>query len=75
VHPTTLLVPLVGFDTHGYRLGYGAGYYDRTLAAFPRRPETWGVGFELGRMETIHPQSHDILMDHIVTEAGIYPPR
>jgi len=75
VHPTTLLIPLVGFDQGRYRLGYGAGYYDRTLAAFPHRPETWGVGFELGRIKTIDPQTHDIPMDHIVTEAGIFPPR
>jgi 5-formyltetrahydrofolate cyclo-ligase len=71
VHPTTLLVPLVGFDEGGYRLGYGGGFYDRTLAASPDRPETWGVGFELGRLETIHPQDHDVPMDHIVTEAAI----
>lgn len=71
VHPTTLLVPLVGFDEGGYRLGYGGGFYDRTLAALPHRPETWGVGFELGRLETIYPQDHDVPLDHIVTEAGI----
>jgi 5-formyltetrahydrofolate cyclo-ligase len=71
VHPTTLLIPLVGFDADGYRLGYGGGFYDRTLAAMPHRPKTWGVGFELGRMETIHPQPHDVSMDHIVTEAGL----
>jgi 5-formyltetrahydrofolate cyclo-ligase len=71
VHPATLLVPLVGFDAAGYRLGYGGGFYDRTLAAMPHRAETWGVGFELARLETIHPQVHDVPMDHIVTEAGI----
>jgi 5-formyltetrahydrofolate cyclo-ligase len=71
VHPTTLLIPLVGFDADGYRLGYGGGFYDRTLAAMPHRPTTWGVGFELGRLETIHPQDHDVPMDHIVTETGL----
>jgi len=71
VHPTTLLIPLVGFDADGYRLGYGGGFYDRTLAAMPHHPTTWGVGFELGRLETIHPQAHDAPMDHIVTEAGL----
>ncbi len=74
VHPAILLIPLVGFDDRGYRLGYGGGFYDRTLAALPHRPETWGVGFELGRMETIHPQDHDIPMDHIITEAGLFSP-
>lgn len=68
--PTILLVPLVGFDGAGYRLGYGGGYYDRTLAAAAPRPLAIGVGYGLGRLETIHPQSHDVPMDAIVTEAG-----
>lgn len=71
VRPTVLLVPLVGFDPQGYRLGYGGGYYDRTLAAMTPRPRAIGVGYELGRLETIHPQPHDIPMDAIVTEAGV----
>jgi 5-formyltetrahydrofolate cyclo-ligase len=70
VRPTALLVPLVGFDPEGFRLGYGGGYYDRTLAALDPKPLTVGVGFELGRLPTIHPQPHDIPMDAIVTEAG-----
>lgn len=73
VRPTLLLVPTVGFDPLGYRLGYGAGYYDRTLAAFDERPTTFGLAFELGRLATIYPQAHDLPMDHIVTEAGILP--
>jgi 5-formyltetrahydrofolate cyclo-ligase len=71
VRPTALLVPLVGFDRRGYRLGYGGGYYDRTLAAMDPKPLTIGVGYELGRLETIHPQPHDIAMAAIVTEAGV----
>jgi 5-formyltetrahydrofolate cyclo-ligase len=71
VRPTVLLVPLVGFDAQGYRLGYGGGYYDRTLAAMAPRPRAIGIGYELGRLETIHPQPHDIPMDAIVTEAGV----
>jgi 5,10-methenyltetrahydrofolate synthetase len=71
VHPQALLVPLVGFDAEGYRLGYGAGYYDRTLASFPKTPITIGVGFELCRMNTIFPQPHDIPMDFVITEAGL----
>lgn len=70
VHPTLLLVPLVGFDAAGYRLGYGGGYFDRTLAIAAPRPMTVGVGYELGRLETIRPQPHDIPLDAIVTEAG-----
>jgi 5-formyltetrahydrofolate cyclo-ligase len=71
VWPTALLVPLVGFDADGFRLGYGGGYYDRTLAAMDPKPLTIGIGFELGRLETIHPQAHDVPMDRIVTEAGV----
>lgn len=70
VAPDVLLVPLVGFDRQRYRLGYGGGYYDRTLAALPARPQAIGVGFELSQIATIHPQSHDIAMDLIVTERG-----
>jgi 5-formyltetrahydrofolate cyclo-ligase len=70
VQPTVLLVPLVGFDASGYRLGYGGGYFDRTLATLTPRPLTIGVGYELGRLPTIYPQPHDIPMDAIVTENG-----
>jgi 5-formyltetrahydrofolate cyclo-ligase len=69
VEPDALIVPLVGFDEDRFRLGYGGGYYDRTLAAFRRKPLAIGVGFELAALPTIHPQPHDIPMDAIVTEA------
>jgi 5-formyltetrahydrofolate cyclo-ligase len=71
VAPSVLLVPLVGFDAANYRLGYGGGYYDRTLAAMLPRPSTIGVGFELSRLETVFPQPHDVPLDVIVTEAGV----
>ena len=71
VRPSALLVPLVGFDDRGYRLGYGGGFYDRTLAALRPKPLAIGVGYELGRLATIHPQPHDIPMDALVTEAGV----
>ena len=68
VLPDLLVVPLVGFDAQGYRLGYGGGFYDRTIAAMPAKPRTIGVGFELGRLETIYPQPHDIPLERIITE-------
>ena len=71
VVPTTLLVPLVGFDDRCYRLGYGGGYYDRTLASLPVKPLAIGVGYELARLETIYPQPHDIPMSAIVTEGRV----
>ncbi|GGJ42114.1 5-formyltetrahydrofolate cyclo-ligase [Neoroseomonas lacus] len=70
VTPDTLLIPLVGFDAQGYRLGYGGGYYDRTLVSMASRPLAIGVGFESSRLVTIHPQPHDVRMDLTVTEAG-----
>ncbi|TDH60965.1 5-formyltetrahydrofolate cyclo-ligase [Dankookia rubra] len=71
VLPDAILAPVVGFDTQGYRLGYGGGYYDRTLAALPERPLVIGIGFEPSWLETIHPQPHDIPMDLIVTEQRV----
>ena len=67
VTPGILLAPVVGFDGEGYRLGYGAGFFDRTLAALSPRPVAIGVGYASGRIETIFPQSYDIPMDWIVT--------
>ena len=71
VVPDILLVPLVGFDAQGYRLGYGGGYYDRTIATMPRRPLAIGIGYAFQQLPTIHPQPFDHAMDAIVTENGI----
>ena len=70
--PDIAIVPMNGFDGRGYRLGYGGGYFDRTLAALGRRVLAVGVTFEALRLETIFPQTHDIPMDFVVTEAGVY---
>lgn len=70
VFPSALVIPLVGFDDGGYRLGYGAGYYDMTIASFAVRPLCVAVGFEFSRLATIHPQPHDQPMDVIITEAA-----
>lgn len=72
VAPDAAVVPMNGFDEEGYRLGYGGAYFDRTLAALDPRPLAIGVAFELARLPTIFPQPHDIPMDFVVTEAGIY---
>lgn len=73
IQPDVLLIALVGFDEANYRLGYGGGCYDRVLAAAKPRPLTIGVGFEFMRMNTIEPLAHDVPMDFIVTEAGVFP--
>ena len=68
--PQTVLAPLVGFDRDCYRLGYGGGYFDRTLAALSPRPMAIGVGLN-SRLDTIHPQPFDVAMDVVVTEAAL----
>lgn len=70
LHPDLVLVPLNAFDAQGYRLGYGGGYFDRTLASL--ETVAVGVGFELGRVPSVRPQPHDRPMDWLVTEAGVF---
>ena len=72
VQPDLILLPLNGFDAAGYRLGYGGGYFDRTLAALSPRPLAVGVGFEVNRLDSIRPETHDQKLDWIVTEAGCF---
>jgi len=69
--PDVLLVPPVGIGPAGDRLGYGGGFFDRTLAAIAPPPITIATAFELSRVATTHPQAHDILMDLVVTETGV----
>jgi len=68
--PDIVLAPLVGWSVDAYRLGYGGGYFDRTLAALKPRPFVIGVGFDAARLRTIYPQPHDMPLDLILTEAG-----
>ena len=74
VTPDVLLIPCVGFDTARYRLGYGGGYYDRTLAFWPadRKPATIGVAFESARCDALPRGEFDLPLGAIVTESGIY---
>ncbi len=69
-NPDIIIAPLVGFDGKNYRLGYGGGYFDRTLAAIPYKPKVIGVGYAGSRMSTIYPQPYDIPMNVIVTDEG-----
>jgi 5,10-methenyltetrahydrofolate synthetase len=95
LQPSHVLLPVVGIDAAGYRLGYGGGYFDRTLAALAATgigtglatglatdaatpapgksaPLVIATGYELCRIPSIAPQSHDIPMDWLVTERGLY---
>jgi 5,10-methenyltetrahydrofolate synthetase len=66
------LLPMVGWDGDGYRLGYGGAFFDRTLAAIAKRPRVIGLAYEQAYLKTIHPQPHDIPVDFVVTERGVY---
>jgi 5-formyltetrahydrofolate cyclo-ligase len=72
--PQLLLAPVVGFDPQCYRLGYGGGYFDRTLALLDSRQciyRTVGIGYDAARLESIQPLPHDIALHAIVTELAL----
>jgi 5,10-methenyltetrahydrofolate synthetase len=67
--PDVVISPVVGFDAENYRLGYGGGFYDRTLAklrSIGRRPRVIGVGFAFQRIATIYPQPYDVALDEAI---------
>jgi 5,10-methenyltetrahydrofolate synthetase len=66
--PAALLIPCVGFNPQRFRLGYGGGFYDRTLAATPR-PRTLGIAYAC-QAANFAGASHDITLDAIITESG-----
>ena len=70
--PQALLLPVNGFDAAGYRIGYGGGFFDRTLATLKPAPLAIGVGFELSRTDSIRPEPHDIRLDAMISEAGVW---
>ncbi len=72
VEPDLLIVPCVGFDLRGYRLGYGGGHYDRTLALRP--VEAIGVGYDACELERFDADAHDRPLRAIVTESRLVGP-
>ncbi|VBM47524.1 5-formyltetrahydrofolate cyclo-ligase [Burkholderia pseudomallei] len=72
--PELLLIPCVGFDHCCFRLGYGGGYYDRTLAAWPGTtpPVTVGVAYDACGVRELPREAHDLPLDWIVTETRLY---
>jgi 5,10-methenyltetrahydrofolate synthetase len=74
VEPDIVIAPVVGYDPACYRLGYGGGFFDRTLAALSGRAVAIGVGYDLQRIATIRPQPYDIPMSAVVTETGTLTP-
>jgi 5,10-methenyltetrahydrofolate synthetase len=71
VDPDAIFVPVVGYDPHGYRLGNGGGFYDRTLAVRAPRPLAIGIGFTSLVLPSLRPEPHDIPMDVVVTEGPL----
>lgn len=71
VEPDVVVIPLLAFDKHGTRLGYGKGYYDRTLAKLSKKPLLVGYAFAGQELDFIPRESHDMPLDILVTEAGI----
>ena len=72
VQPECLLVPCVGFDDNRFRIGFGGGYYDRTLAELAPFPLVVGIAFEASRLKSIDPRPHDVKMDVVITDAAVY---
>src|SRR5574344_937865 len=70
VEPTLLFVPCVGYGAGGYRLGYGGGFYDRTLAQLRPCPFTVGLGFGAGYIDEFEPEPHDQPLDAILNDYG-----
>jgi 5-formyltetrahydrofolate cyclo-ligase len=70
--PQLLLVPCVGYGPKGLRLGYGGGFYDRTLAALQPRPITVGVGYANGFVPWLQGEPHDVPLDAMVTDEGLH---
>ena len=69
--PTLLFVPCVGYGPGGYRLGYGGGFYDRTLASLQPKPVTVGLGYSHGWLPGLEPEAHDVPLDALLNDEGV----
>ena len=69
--PTLVLVPCVGYAPRGLRLGYGGGFFDRTLAALNPRPTTVGLCFSHGYLPELKAEAHDVPLDAMITDQGV----
>ena len=72
--PTLLFVPCVGYGPGGFRLGYGGGFYDRTLATLQPKPFTVGLGYSHGWLPDLEPEPHDLALDAILNDKGVVWP-
>ena len=69
--PEILVVPCLGFGPGGVRLGYGGGFFDRTLASLTPRPVTVGVSYTHGFLPLLRVQADDLPLDAMLTEDGL----
>ena len=69
--PTLLFVPCLGYGPGGFRLGYGGGFYDRTLATLQPRPVTVGLGYGHGWLPDLEPEPHDVALDVLLNDKGV----
>lgn len=67
--PDTVLLPCLGFNVQGYRLGYGGGYYDRSAALLPQT-QWLGVAFSWQAVDFLA-EPHDLRMTQVITEHGL----
>ena len=76
LEPEVLIVPLLAWDRRGYRLGYGGGFYDRTLQGLRARHPTLAIGFAFAAQEVteVPVEAVDQRLDLVVTEAGVVVP-
>ena len=74
VIPDIVLVPLAAFDRAGHRIGYGAGYYDRTLARLRQQKTITAIGlaFAMQEIPQVPALSHDVRLDYVLTEADLF---
>jgi 5,10-methenyltetrahydrofolate synthetase len=59
------------FDANHYRIGYGGGFFDRTLATLNPRPQSVGVGFDFQKVKSVRPEAHDQPLDLMITESSL----
>ena len=73
IQPSTLLVPIAVYDSSGFRIGYGGGYYDRTLALLraAQNVTTIGIAYDCRQAPAVPREAHDQRLDHILTPSGV----
>ena len=74
ITPTLLFVPCVGYGLGGYRLGYGGGFYDRTLANLQPKPYTVGLGYSNAFLLDLKPEPHDVPLNALLNDQGVVWP-